>query len=209
MDLLLIAALIIWIVSEAKQKKKKAAKRSGPANDPARSVDGYPSAAAAASAKEYAKSRAKKAKKAERPGSMSGSIPAAAFDGDEPAPSAKKVRGEGSPVRAKAQIDTTLATDIDAKIDTRLKTAVESERHTLEASQLTGHSHMETSMTGFDEKCEPARPEPVPAKDTRDDAYAKKAAVAALLGPEDMRRAVILSEILDKPKALRRGAVRP
>ncbi|MEL7603582.1 MAG: hypothetical protein AAGU77_10550 [Bacillota bacterium] len=73
-------------------------------------------------------------------------------------------------------------------------------RHTLEASSLTGHAHTETGMSGSQEPCPPAA-QIVKAPQLA----AVKAGPAALMGDRNaLAQAIIVSEILGKPKALRR-----
>ena len=73
-------------------------------------------------------------------------------------------------------------------------------RHTLEASSVTGHAHTESSMSGEQEPCPPGmQGVPVSRKTS------PKTGIAALMTDKDaLRQAVLYSEILGKPKALRR-----
>jgi hypothetical protein len=73
-------------------------------------------------------------------------------------------------------------------------------RHTLEASSLTGHAHTETGMSGSQEPCPPAAQSVKAPQFT-----AVKVGPAALMGDRNaLAQAIIVSEILGKPKALRR-----
>lgn len=73
-------------------------------------------------------------------------------------------------------------------------------RHTLEASSITGHSHTEYGMSGQPEACPP-----VSAAVNTPQIAAIKVGPAALMGDHNaLAQAVIFSEILGKPKALRR-----
>lgn len=73
-------------------------------------------------------------------------------------------------------------------------------RHTLEASSLTGHAHTENGMSGPPEACPPnAQLVKTPQL------AAVQFGPAALMGDRNaLAQAVIFSEILGKPKALRR-----
>ncbi len=72
-------------------------------------------------------------------------------------------------------------------------------RHTLEASSTTGHAHTESSMSGVQESCPPAQRVTISRKTS------SKSGIAALMADKDaLRQAVLYSEILGKPKALRR-----
>jgi hypothetical protein len=77
--------------------------------------------------------------------------------------------------------------------------ATQGRRHTLEASSITGHAHTEAGMSGVQEACPPAQRVTVSRKTS------SKAGIAALMTDKDtLRQAVLYSEILGKPKALRR-----
>lgn len=72
-------------------------------------------------------------------------------------------------------------------------------RHILEASSATGHAHTESSMSGAQEPCPPAQRVVVSRKTS------PQTGIAALMADKDaLRQAVLYSEILGKPKALRR-----
>ena len=185
----LIIALIFWIVGSISKKKKQAQQANR-----RRAEEGEPPSSPAAGREQPKRAEASRAR---------GSMPEAAFsDSRDPerAPSREKApeRPARPPrsARVKAAEGTTLTSP-----ETRLTKPVSSERHTLEASQLTGHAHEETSMTGFTEECEPSgKPKRAPLAAAAEVAPAS----APRLTVEDLRRAVVLTEILGKPRALRR-----
>ncbi len=185
----LIIALIFWIVSSVSKKKKQAQQANR-----RRAEEGQAPSSPAAGREQPKRAEAPRAR---------GGMPEAAFsDSRDPERAASREKASERPARpprsnrVKAAEGTTLTSP-----ETRLTKPVSTERHTLEASQLTGHAHEETSMTGFDEACEPAaKPKRAPL------AAAAEEAPAAVprLSVQDLRRAVVLSEILGKPRALRR-----
>ena len=186
----LIIALIFWIVSSVSKKKKQAQQANR-----RREEEGQIPSSPAAGREQPKRAGAPRA---------SGGMPEAAFPDSVPrtrgaSPEKAPERPARPPrsTRVKAAEGTTLTSP-----ETRLTKPAATERHALEASQLTGHAHEETSMTGFSEECEPSgKPKresltPVPKE--------APAAAAPRLSVEDLRRAVVYSEILAKPKALRR-----
>ena len=73
-------------------------------------------------------------------------------------------------------------------------------RHTLEASSITGHAHTENGMSGPPEACPP-----VAQLVKTPQLAAVKIGPAALMDDHNaLAQAVIFSEIIGKPKALRR-----
>ena len=108
---------------------------------------------------------------------------------------AKAARPGTRPNRRAGQTVQSTLTQIDASVG----------HHNVEASSISGHTHEETSMTGIQENCEPA-----PAVSARKP-IAKTAAPAPaarqplpVLNPGNVREAVVLAEILGKPKSLKR-----
>lgn len=73
--------------------------------------------------------------------------------------------------------------------------------HVVEATSLGGHTHVESSITGIQEDC-PATT-PVTARVPKEPAVSRQQA-AFHFDPAQMRNAVLYSEILGKPKALRK-----
>lgn len=88
-------------------------------------------------------------------------------------------------------------------------------QHPLEASSLTGHAHMETSLAGrFAEDCPPTSANVNQRFDARKHAepavpvagQRSSGNVPFVWNAEDVTRGILYSEILGKPKALRRRA---
>jgi len=78
--------------------------------------------------------------------------------------------------------------------------------HVLEAASITGHAHTESSMSGFAPSCPPTlRRTASPAnKQTNPTAPMRIGQVSLDFAPESVVSGFLYSEILDKPKALRR-----
>ena len=88
-------------------------------------------------------------------------------------------------------------------IESRLTQIQATQRHTLEASSLTGHAHEERSISGIQGDCTvPNRRMPI-AK-TEETAVPRPAAPIPALNAETARLGILYGEILGKPKALRR-----
>lgn len=80
-------------------------------------------------------------------------------------------------------------------------------QHRLEASQLTGHAHEETSLTGVQEDCAPEKPfVRKPRAEATQTAPANDASF--VWDADEVRNGLILSEILGKPRCMRQGASR-
>lgn len=103
-----------------------------------------------------------------------------------------------------------------APIDTQIRSSNE-DRHTLQPSSLSGHAHMESSLTGFEEDCPPnAKParQPSRKKATAPAASSQVAQGSALAdagtvftwNANSVTQGLILAEILGKPKSLQRRA---
>lgn len=88
-------------------------------------------------------------------------------------------------------------------IESRLTQIQATQRHTLEASSLTGHAHEESSISGTQEDCTvPNRRMPITkAEET---AAPKPTSPIPALNAETARLGILYGEILGKPKALRR-----
>ena len=79
-------------------------------------------------------------------------------------------------------------------------------RHTLEASSLTGHSHVESSLTGLAADCPPESQLRRSAGATVAACVDSGASIPFEWNASEVARGLILSEILGKPKALQRRA---
>ncbi|MDO4543731.1 MAG: hypothetical protein Q4C01_04175 [Clostridia bacterium] len=73
--------------------------------------------------------------------------------------------------------------------------------HTVTPSRESGHAHMETSLTGIQKDCPPPRKIAV---ETPQPATAKGGDVTLHIDLNEAARAVVLSEILGKPRAYRK-----
>lgn len=110
--------------------------------------------------------------------------------------------GTARPGSLTANVSSSMVTTMENTMATTMLNP-QGRRHTLEASSATGHAHMETSMTGLQSDAEcPAEPwseahgAPSYTFGTRGLSFDREAVVSGIL----------YSEILGKPKALRRRA---
>ena len=187
----LVLALIFWLITSISKKKKQAEQ----ANKRRAEEGQAPSSPAAAAGRQAPK----RTSAPRAPGAM----PDAAFSDARPeqrGPAQAKASGRPAPAPRSARVKAAEGTTL-TRPETRLTKPVATERHELEASQLTGHAHEETSMTGFADECEPAGK---PKRASLTVQAETAASPVPRLTVDDLRRAVVLSEILGKPKALRR-----
>ena len=116
--------------------------------------------------------------------------PAPAFEGEG---SSARRPGESLKPQTMSVTTTTAASVITPSVNT-------TRRHTVAPSSISGHAHQETSMSGFDEACEPdVMAESVPGGKTA----AAVGLPAFAWRPGAVLNGLIYAEILSKPKALR------
>lgn len=201
MDALFIVALIIYTIIGVTAKKKKTEQKA---------------------AAQELRRRAARAAEETPPVESEPSSPAASFDKYPPlvinrpaseekrvpqernAPQLKKAPSSRMQAAPVSRSTTTPETRMHTSINTQLTEISATSRHSLEASSITGHAHEETSMSGLEEDC---------ASTTDRKRVLSSAPAIVSLGGGGMRlsmdvnavrSAIIYSEILGKPKALRR-----
>lgn len=113
--------------------------------------------------------------------------------------SAAPAEGEITPGMGGARMTAAPGTTIESRME-----ATRGRRHTLEASSLTGHAHTESSMTVAPEHCPPEAVRAAAIVSAH--APAIPAALARLSTDQNaVMQAILYSEILGKPKAMRRA----
>ena len=187
MDTILILIGIIWLISNVAKKKKRQQEKDEAARQQARKLEDAPAPVATP----------------QRPTIFDPYFDdaAASATGHTPAPAGKP---QGIPMPANTQVNTDIRSSSE-------------DRHPLEASSISGHAHMESSLTGFEESCPPTvKPAPQPArkKPAATPASPKTAQRSTFANGEsafrwnadNVAQGIILGEILGKPKALQKRA---
>jgi len=88
-------------------------------------------------------------------------------------------------------------------IESRLTQIQATQRHTLEASSLTGHAHEESSLSGVQEDCITPRKRASISQGT-EESSPRIASSLPVFNADTARLGILYGEILGKPKALRR-----
>lgn len=139
------------------------------------------------------------------------------YFGDVSVPDAPSVEGHS---QAQPVMGHTMQQSVSKPAYTAMDIKIHSsneDRHTLQPSSISGHAHVESSITGFEEDCPPAVR---PARQTSNKkaatppAFSKGAQRSTLAGAgtvfswnaDEVTQGIILAEILGKPKALQRRA---
>lgn len=199
MDGFLIIIGIVWLVLSAVTKKKKreaaeAAKRARAETD-AQASPAFPGEGEASPVMPDSFPAASPASAPEKPfdpffGGLDAPVqkpaaptqkPAAPVQASAPAPWQADARAAMRPTQTASSLSASF-------------------RHTLEASSLSGgHTHMESSLSGLENECPPAKAPASPAAVTP-----ASGNTAFRWNASDARTGLVLSEILGKPVALRR-----
>ncbi len=200
MDFLLVLLAIIWIASSAVNKKKRQQAKEEAARRQAQEIESSPGSvpeSAPAPQPWAVPVQSSKPSEALFDPYYSGSMAPSASEPPRRAAavSQRKVAVAGSTLTEGPQASSRKA--LEAQVLQPV-----GRRHTLEASSISGHAHMESSLTGFANDCPPAssmssaKAQPVPVQ-----ACATEGSAPFNWDVRNVTQGLVLAEILGKPKA--------
>ena len=202
MDFLLVLLAIIWIASSAVNKKKRQQAKEEAARRQAQEIESSPGSVPESAPAPQPQPRAvpvqsSKPSETSFDPYFSGSMAPSASEPPRRAAavSQRKVAVAGSTLTEGPQASSRKA--LEAQVLQPV-----GRRHTLEASSISGHAHMESSLTGVSNDCPPAssmasaKAQPIPVQVSATDG-----SVPFNWDVRNVTQGLVLAEILGKPKA--------